>query len=143
VNCTQVRDHSVSFAEGELDPSVEAAVREHAASCEECSVLLEDLRSQIASLGSIEREAAPEDAWERLERAMESPRRFSWPWMAAAAVLLICLVLSLPWRTPRPKHFDVVVIDQPSAFAEDEVSAMLSETSQPVSAAVFPATENE
>jgi anti-sigma factor RsiW len=81
------------FVDGTLAPGARADVDAHLATCRECRAVVDDLRHVQSAVRQLAPLEPPRDAWPRVERAMRaigaSRRPSRWPWLAAAAALVL------------------------------------------------------
>jgi anti-sigma factor RsiW len=98
------------YVDNVLPPSERAAVEAHLATCDACRELAAGLRSVVAAVSTLKPVEPPRAAWSRLEQTIRSERRGMraprWPWLAAAAVLVLAtfagLKLAGVWQKPSP-----------------------------------------
>jgi hypothetical protein len=87
------------YVDDALPAAERAAVDGHLTTCAECRDLVAGLRSVIAAVSALEPVEPPSTAWARIERTIraESPRTRAprWPWLAAAAVLVLATFAGL------------------------------------------------
>jgi hypothetical protein len=94
-----------AYLDGELDEAARVRVEEHLAACDECRVVLDDLRQMVRRARALDDRPPARDLWPAIEARIASPstadvvpldsrrRRvsFSIPQLAAAAVALMAL----------------------------------------------------
>jgi anti-sigma factor RsiW len=97
------------YVDDALPAAERATVDAHLTACAECRDLVAGLRSVIAAVSALEAVEPPRAAWARIERTIrtESPgiRAPRWPWLAAAAVLVLATFAGLKLagvRQPAP-----------------------------------------
>jgi anti-sigma factor RsiW len=111
------------YVDDVLSPSERAAVEAHLAACDGCRELVAGLRSVVAAVSTLKPVEPPRAAWSRIEQTIRGQRRVTrgplWPWLAAAAVLVMAtfagLKLAGVWQT-RPSSSTAAMA--PAADAE-------------------------
>jgi anti-sigma factor RsiW len=97
------------YVDDTLPATERAAVDAHLTSCAECRELVAGLRSVVAAVSTLKPVEPPRAAWARIERTIRSENTGTrtprwWPWLAAAAVLLLAtfagLKLAGVWQRP-------------------------------------------
>jgi anti-sigma factor RsiW len=97
------------YVDDTLPATERAAVDAHLAACDECRVLVAGLRSVVAAVSTLKPVEPPRAAWARVERVIRAENTGTrasrwWPWLAAAAVLLLAtfagLKLAGVWQRP-------------------------------------------
>jgi len=97
------------YVDDTLPATERAAVDAHLAACDECRELVAGLRSVVAAVSTLKTVEPPRAAWARVERAIRAENTGTrasrwWPWLAAAAVLLLAtfagLKLAGVWQRP-------------------------------------------
>jgi anti-sigma factor RsiW len=96
------------YVDDALPAAERATVDAHLTACAECRDLVAGLRSVIAAVSALEAVEPPRAAWARIERTIRSENTGThaprWPWLAAAAVLLLAtfagLKLAGVWQQP-------------------------------------------
>jgi anti-sigma factor RsiW len=87
------------FVDDALPAAERAAVEAHLTTCAECRDLVAGLRSVIAAVSALEPVEPPRAAWARIERTIRAERPGTraprWPWLAAAAVLVLATFAGL------------------------------------------------
>ena len=109
------------YVDEALGPAERSGVDRHLAGCDECTNLVNDLRTIRAAASSLDRRDPPARAWSRLERAIRFEQesreashksaptlgeigrllrapRAAWTWVAAAAAILIAVAVGLRYR---------------------------------------------
>jgi hypothetical protein len=94
------------YADDALSATERAAVEAHVATCAGCREIVAGLRSVAAAAPTLEPAEPPERVWPRIERELRRSRTGArapwWPWLAAAAALLVAtfagLKLAGVWR---------------------------------------------
>lgn len=119
-------DRLSEYVDGELDPAERAALEVHLQLCEGCAGLVEELRAVLLRAGTLEASAPEADLWPAIEARIAAPRKarvfepgdgrgrtassaagpgawvprrwsFTFPQLAAAAVLLVMLSSVTVW----------------------------------------------
>jgi Putative zinc-finger len=93
VNCEQVWREISNYLEGEVDPSLRAAMEEHFRGCKRCSAVLDGTRNVIQLYGDERMLEMPLGFSYRLHRRLEDnmapARRTFLGWMVAAAAAVL------------------------------------------------------
>lgn len=93
VNCEQVWREISNYLDGEVDPSLRAAMEEHICGCKRCTAVLEGTRNVIQLYGDERMSEVPLGFGQRLNRRIEdsmgSSRRGFLGWLVAAAAALL------------------------------------------------------
>jgi anti-sigma factor RsiW len=98
-----------AYVDGELMPHDVAEVRAHLEQCESCRAELERLQSIKSLLGGLPERPVPQSLWASIRAQLDRPRE-SWfdrteqwlwgafrrPWLAAAALALIAVLVAVP-----------------------------------------------
>jgi hypothetical protein len=110
------------YVDGRLSGRAHADVDAHIASCRECSAMVDDLRRLQAAVRRLPALEPPRDGWPRIERALRasgaSRRHSRWPWLAAAAVVLVALgglKFADTWRHRTPAADTASTVEPPTA----------------------------
>ena len=120
------------YVDDVLPASERAVVEAHLATCGECRELAAGLRSVVAAVSTLKPVEPPRAAWSRIEQTIRRESRGTraprWPWLAAAAVLVLAtfagLKLAGVWQQ-RPAE----TAQEPAADAQD-VEAELMQAEQ-------------
>jgi anti-sigma factor RsiW len=96
------------YVDDALAATERAVVDAHLTSCTDCRELVAGLRSVVSAVSTLKPAEPPPAAWARIERTIRSehngPRMPRWPWLAAAAVLVLAtfagLKLAGVWQQP-------------------------------------------
>jgi putative zinc finger protein len=94
VNCETVWREISNYLDGEVDPTLRAAVEEHVRRCKRCTVVLEGTRNVVQLYGDERMLEVPLGFGHRLHRRLDDNMRptrrgfFGWMVAAAAAVLV-------------------------------------------------------
>jgi len=97
------------YIDDTLPATERAAVDAHLTTCAECGELVAGLRSVVAAVSTLKPVEPPRAAWARIERTIRSENTGTrtprwWPWLAAAAVLMLSTFAGLKlagiWRQP-------------------------------------------
>ncbi len=88
------------YVDDTLPATERAAVDAHLTTCAECRELVAGLRSVVAAASTLKPVEPPRAAWARIERTIRSENTGTrtprwWPWLAAAAVLLLATFAGL------------------------------------------------
>lgn len=87
------------YVDDALAATERAAVDAHLSTCAECRELVAGLRSVVAAVSALKPVEPPRAAWSRIERTIrgehDGTRTPRWPWLAAAAVLLLATFAGL------------------------------------------------
>jgi hypothetical protein len=109
MECTDYLDAIGELVDGTLPPGERAALDAHLAACPACRALARDLERIRSTASALDRLRPPDEAWLRLAaRLPDAGRRPRvvprWPWLAAAAVLVLTVGLAfvLLDRLPSP-----------------------------------------
>jgi hypothetical protein len=107
MTCHEFLDHVPALVDGEPGYDLDASAEAHLASCESCQRLVADLRRIKRTAGTLDGKPVPPDAWHRVaarlnaepglaearsQRVRGARPTYSWPWLAAAAALLVATV---------------------------------------------------
>jgi anti-sigma factor RsiW len=98
------------YVDEALPAAERTAVDAHLTACAECRELVAGLRSVVAAVSTLKPVEPPPAAWKRIERTVRrdnaEARTPWWPWLAAAAVLVLATVAGLRlagvWHQPSP-----------------------------------------
>ena len=115
-----IRDQLPEFVHGVLSPSVEARVRGHVESCEECAAEVR-LIEQAAALF-----VTPSVNVSAIVAAIPAPRRRAryWGWAAAASVLLLGGFAVAKWQIAAPEVTSTVASGAATAATPDAVTKL-------------------
>lgn len=138
VRCEEVWREISNYLDGEIDPTMRAAMEEHLRGCKHCTAVLDGTRNVVQIYGDERMFEVPAGYSHRLHRklqaAMPRPRGGAFGWMvafAAAAVLLISFEVghssaftrlqlrsehAQPAAQPIPPDMMVVVSDEGRTF---------------------------
>jgi hypothetical protein len=87
------------YVDDTLPATERAAVETHLTTCAACRELVAGLRSVVAAVSTLEPVEPPRAAWARIERTIHADRPGArtpwWPWLAAAAVLVLATFAGL------------------------------------------------
>src|SRR6266700_2678380 len=94
VNCEEVWREISNYLEGEVDPTLRAAIEEHTRGCKRCTAVLDGTRNVIELYGDERMVEVPLGFSYRLQRRLEdnmpnSSRRSFFGWMVAAAAAIL------------------------------------------------------
>ncbi|HMA22642.1 MAG TPA: zf-HC2 domain-containing protein [Gemmatimonadaceae bacterium] len=73
MTCDQLADRLADYLEGDLDATTQAAVETHASSCDECGLLLTDLRQLQADATKLPELSPTRDLWAGIAARIETP----------------------------------------------------------------------
>ena len=80
------------YVDDALPPAERAAVEAHVATCAACREIVAGLRAVVAGASTLKPVEPPHAVWPRIERELRRSRagaRAWWPWLAAAAALVL------------------------------------------------------
>ncbi len=87
------------YVDDALTATERAAVEAHLAECADCRELVADLRGVLAAVSTLEPVQPPRTSWTRIEqtirRGSAERRTPRWPWLAAAAALILATFTGL------------------------------------------------
>jgi anti-sigma factor RsiW len=86
------------YVDDAIPAAERAAVEAHVTTCAACRELVAGLRSVAAAASTLKPEEPPQAVWPRIERELRQRRagaRAWWPWLAAAAALVLATVAGL------------------------------------------------
>ena len=118
-----------------VDEALPAKEREtvdaHLSTCAECRELVAGLRSVLMAVSALKPVEPPRAAWARIEKTIRSEntktRAPRWPWLAAAAVLVLAtfggLKLAGVWRPPSPSPAAIVPASDAEAVEAELLQA--------------------
>ena len=93
VNCEQVWREVSNYLDGEVDPSVRAAIEEHVRGCKNCTAVLDGTRNVVRLYGDDRMFEVAAGFGPRFHRRLEDNvsggRRVFFGWMAAAAAAVL------------------------------------------------------
>jgi len=93
VNCEEVWREISNYLEGEVDPSLRAAIEEHVRGCKRCTAVLDGTRNVIQLYGDERMVEVPlgfsHRLHRRLEENMSASRRTFLGWLVAAAAAIL------------------------------------------------------
>jgi hypothetical protein len=93
VNCEEVWREISNYLEGEVDPSLRAAIEEHVRGCKRCTAVLDGTRNVIQLYGDERMVEVPPGFSHRLHRRLEenmsASRRTFLGWLVAAATTIL------------------------------------------------------
>jgi hypothetical protein len=106
MNCNQARTLLTPWLDDELDARSTAEIQAHLQACAACQARFEsESRVEQRVAEHLHDGAMPELVWERLQAGLGRGAVLRWPWMAAAAALVV-VSLSLIWFY-RPEPFEL------------------------------------
>jgi tetratricopeptide (TPR) repeat protein len=124
MTCRDVEEHEIAEAYllGRLDPAERDAFEEHYFECAQCYSRLQVLRSVREALASV-RVPAPHG------------RRVPWPWLAAAATIIVAVAAGLLWTLQTATRHSPVPAEtsrrSPDGAADTQEVRLLAEVSAP------------
>jgi hypothetical protein len=97
MNCNQARTLLAPWLDDELDARATAEIESHLQACARCQErFAAEERVETLIAESLRDERMPEAVWDRLQDRIGGRNVLRWPWMAAAAALLL-VALTLTW----------------------------------------------
>jgi hypothetical protein len=92
------------YVDDGLAPAAQAGVATHVASCAECRATVEAFLGLTSAARALPPIDAPRGAWPHIERELRpyrAHRRAVWPWLAAAAALILATFIGFKIAAPR------------------------------------------
>lgn len=128
-SCLEIRERLSDYLDGELSDALRSEVERHVEGCLLCSRELKELRAVVEGARRLPREIRPRrDLWPGIEARVSGARRLAWPralatgrsraqWLQLAAAALLVLAVSLSiwwlgWRAVAPEP--PAIADAPS-----------------------------
>lgn len=121
-------DRLSAYLDDELEASEREALERHLETCAECRTVLTDLRAVVTRAASLPKRTPESDLWPGIEERVARIRpfrrtftfTFSWPQLAAAAVVLLALSGAIAWWLRAPVA--------PATAARDEAAVRSGRT---------------
>jgi anti-sigma factor RsiW len=119
MNCERARELMSAFYDQELEPDIEAAVREHLESCPECTQHLAQFKELSRLAADMRQPQVPAGMWSAIDASLDAQRRGAdrpgiWRrrhlWVAIAAALLLgasVALFSYSTRQPADEHHEM------------------------------------
>lgn len=112
MTCEQFEARLAEYMEGDLQGDERDAFDRHAESCDRCRPILEDLKSIVASAGTLGPIEPPRDLWSGIESRISAQvvplarRRRTIPLMlgVAAAVVLMAMTAGITWQLAKSRQ---------------------------------------
>lgn len=122
MGCEHYHETLGAWVDGTLDTVERREIDDHLAACEACAILAADLRRLRDLAHSLERLTPPSALWDRIDAEIRTSSRTSgsrfrttWMSLAAAAMLLLAIGITI-WRyIPADRDDSTAVRQEPSA----------------------------
>jgi anti-sigma factor RsiW len=126
------------YVDGALPAAERAAVEGHVATCPPCREMVAGLRAVAAAAATLKPVEPPRGMWPRIERELHrshaAARATWWPWLAAAAALVLATFVGLNmagvWRQPPPASGVATGATSASAADAEAIEAELLQAEQ-------------
>ena len=127
MNCTRIQNLVSAYIDRELDGDEMWMVRDHCASCRECSAELEAVRQTKSAARRLARIEPDEETLSRLKMALRLDRKTlkksDHPFKLVAATLVAALVLGFAVFSSRKAESATVATDHQNSSSESDVYA--------------------
>jgi anti-sigma factor RsiW len=151
MRCSEFTVKLDAYLDGELSPQEVASFEEHASSCPDCLIELEETRELLRTTASLDRSVPPaRDLWPDISERLQPPRgdvvegRFGrrlGPWAAVAAMALVAIGSVVVSYMMGRQHAQTVVVQQQTTPLA--VPARVEESSAAAVEAEFLEARNE
>src|SRR5438552_1859461 len=122
-----------------LEPAARADLAAHVASCRDCQAMVDSLREISAAARRLPPLTPRREAWNRIERALRADgadsksrvrRRPLWPWLAAAAAVLLTTLVGFKVVDLRRQSAQATSAAGPDIATAQSVEAELAQAEQ-------------
>ena len=122
-----------------LEPAARADLAAHVASCRDCQAMVDSLREISAAARRLPPLTPRREAWNRIERALRADgadsksrvrRRPLWPWLAAAAAVLLTTLVGFKVIDLRRQSAQATSAAGPDIATAQSVEAELAQAEQ-------------
>jgi hypothetical protein len=124
------------YVDDALAPAARVDVAAHVASCRECQAMVDGLREISAAARRLAPLAPRREAWNRIERSLRAEgtsharRRPLWPWLAAAAAILVTTLVGFKVSDLRRQSAPATSTAGPDVATAQSVEAELAQAEQ-------------